>query len=99
MGVTAFPASLAEGRAAPMSLFKRSKPPASRPKGAASPSAPPPAEAPASLDDVLAAGRRDQGYARFRAQADKAAAAADRGDDRAYRLLAEAIRGLLRDHR
>ncbi|MDE1149186.1 MAG: hypothetical protein PW843_21695 [Azospirillaceae bacterium] len=67
------------------------------PKPLAPPTAP--AETPRTLDQVLAEGARkgDHGYGRFRAQADKAAADADKGDDRAYRLLAEAIRGLLRD--
>ncbi|MDG3440507.1 hypothetical protein [Nitrospirillum amazonense] len=91
-----------------MSPFKRpSKPLSTKSKGAAPTSAPTSAgtaEVPSTLDDVLAAGardglRRDRGYARFRAQADKAAAAADKGDDRAYRLLAEAIRQLLNDRR
>lgn len=59
------------------------------------------AAASASLDRAaVALDRRGSGqtggaYARLRAQADQAAAAADKGDDRAYRLLAEAIRGLL----
>ncbi|MDZ5646631.1 hypothetical protein [Nitrospirillum sp. BR 11828] len=79
--------------------------PPSKPKTAKPSKTPTPdGELPSSLDAVLAAGardslRRDQGYARFRAQADKAAAAADKGDDRAYRLLAEAIRQLLNDRR
>ncbi|MBB6252575.1 hypothetical protein [Nitrospirillum iridis] len=79
------------------------RPSAPRPRGGQPPH-PQEAETPSSLDAVLAAGardtlRRDQGYARFRAHADKAAAAADKGDDRAYRLLAEAIRSLLNDRR
>ncbi|MEA1677416.1 hypothetical protein [Nitrospirillum sp. BR 11163] len=84
-----------------MSPFKRPTKPKTP---AAKTPAPQEVDVPSSLDEVLAAGardslRRDQGYARFRAQADKAAAAADKGDDRAYRLLAEAIRQLLNDRR
>jgi len=78
-------------------MRRPAKPPPSR----SAPARLPGTGEPTALDRALTAAehdrlRRDRGFVRLREQADRAAAEADRGNDAAYRMLAEAIRRLLR---